>query len=54
MQANALRSVHVMFTRSTGMCSSVHMNNMQLPCADHVKYLGLHLDRTHLATPYLH
>jgi hypothetical protein len=21
------------------------MNNVQLPCADHVKYLGLHLDR---------
>jgi hypothetical protein len=25
--------------------SPVHMNNVQLPSADHVKYLGLHLDR---------
>jgi hypothetical protein len=23
----------------------VHMTNVQLPCEDHVKYLGLHLDR---------
>jgi hypothetical protein len=44
MQANALKSVHVTFTTRTGMCP-VHMNNVQLPCADHVKYLGLHLDR---------
>jgi hypothetical protein len=27
------------------MCPPVHTNNVQLPCADHVKYLGLHLDR---------
>jgi hypothetical protein len=45
MQANALKSVHVMFTTHTGMCPPVHMNNMQLACADQVKYLGLHLDR---------
>jgi hypothetical protein len=45
MQANALKSVHVTFTTRTGMCPPVHMNNVQLPCADQVKYLGLHLDR---------
>jgi hypothetical protein len=33
------------FTTLTGMCPPVYMNNMQLPCAYHVKYLGLHLDR---------
>jgi hypothetical protein len=44
MQANALKSVHVTFTTRTGMCPPVHMNNVQLPCADQVKYLGLHLD----------
>jgi hypothetical protein len=44
-QANTLKSVHVMFTTCTGMCSPVHMNNVQLPCADQVKYLGIHLDR---------
>jgi hypothetical protein len=55
MQTNALISVHVMFTTRTGMCPPVHMNNVQLPCADQVKYLGLHLDRklTWLP-PYLH
>jgi hypothetical protein len=45
MQANALKSVHVAFTTRSGMCPPVHMNNVQLPCEDHVKYPGLHLDR---------
>jgi hypothetical protein len=45
MQANALTSVQVTFTTRTGMSPPVHMNNVQLPCADQVKYLGLHLDR---------
>jgi hypothetical protein len=49
MQANALKSVHVTFTTRTGTCPPVHMNNVQLPWADHVKYLGLHL-----APPNLH
>jgi hypothetical protein len=26
------------------MCPPVHMSNVQLPCADRIKYLGLHLD----------
>jgi hypothetical protein len=54
MLANALKSVHVMFTTRTGMCAPVRINNVQLPRADHFKYLGIHLDRTHLAPPYLH
>jgi hypothetical protein len=45
MLANALKSVHVTFTTRTGMCPPVHLNNVQLPFADQVKYLGLHLDR---------
>jgi hypothetical protein len=45
MQANTLKSLNVTFTTRTGMCPSVYMNNEQFPCADHVKYLGLHLDR---------
>jgi hypothetical protein len=44
MQANELKSVHVTFTTRTGMRPPVHMKNVQLSCADHVKYLGLHLD----------
>jgi hypothetical protein len=43
--AHALKSVHVTFTTRTGMCPPVHMNNVQLPSADHVKYPGLDLDR---------
>jgi hypothetical protein len=43
MQANALKSVHVTFTTRSDTCPPVHMNNVQLPCEDHDKYLGLHL-----------
>jgi hypothetical protein len=45
MQANALKRFHVTFTTRTGMSRPVLMNNIQLPISDHVKYLGLHLDR---------
>jgi hypothetical protein len=45
MQVNTLKSVHVTFTTRTGMCPPVHMNNVPLPSANHVKYLGLHLDK---------
>jgi hypothetical protein len=40
MQANALKSVHVTFTTCSGTCPPVRINNVQLPCEDHVKYLG--------------
>jgi hypothetical protein len=43
--ANASKSLHVTFTTRSGKCPPVHLNNMQLPREDHVKYLGLHLDR---------
>jgi hypothetical protein len=45
MQASALKSVHETFTTRSDTCPTVHMNTVQLPCEDHVKYLGLHLDR---------
>jgi hypothetical protein len=44
MQTNPLKSVHITFTTRSGKCPPVHMNNIQIPSADHVKYLGLHLD----------
>jgi hypothetical protein len=44
MQTNPLKSVHITFTTRSGKCPPVHMNDVQLPSADHVKYLGLHLD----------
>jgi hypothetical protein len=45
MQANAHKLIHVTFTTRSGTCPPVHMNNVQLPCEDHLNYLGLHLDR---------
>jgi hypothetical protein len=45
LQPNARKSVHVTFTTPTGQCPPVHLNNVELPTADHVKYLGLHLNR---------
>jgi hypothetical protein len=45
MQANPHKSVHITFTTRSGMCPPVHLNAVHLPCADHVKYLGFHLDR---------
>jgi hypothetical protein len=44
MQTNPLKSVHITFTTRSGKCPPVHMNNIQLPSSDQVKYLGLHLD----------
>jgi hypothetical protein len=40
MQAHALKSVHVTFTARSGTCPPVHMNNVQLPCEDHVNTSG--------------
>jgi hypothetical protein len=59
MQANALKSVHVTFTTRSGTCPPVRMNNVQLPYEDHIKYLGLHLDRKltwlhHIFTKWKH
>jgi hypothetical protein len=45
MKANESKSIHVTFTRRREMCPQVHINNVQLPQENDVKYLGLHLDR---------
>jgi hypothetical protein len=45
MHANPSKSLHVTFTTRTGTCPPVQLNDVQLPSEDHVKYLGLHLDR---------
>jgi hypothetical protein len=45
MKAKETKSVHVTFTTRRATCPPVHMNGVQIPQEDHVKYLGLHLDR---------
>jgi hypothetical protein len=45
MKANESKSIHVTFTTRRKMCAPVHINNVQLPQEENVKYLGLHLDR---------
>jgi hypothetical protein len=45
MKANESKSIHVTFTTRRETCPPVHINNLQLPHEEFVKYLGLHLDR---------
>jgi len=45
MKANETKSVQVTFTLNKLICPPVQLNNEQLPQADEVKYLGIHLDR---------
>jgi hypothetical protein len=45
MKTNGTKSTHITFTTHRETCPPVHINNVQLPQAEEVKYLGLHLDR---------
>jgi hypothetical protein len=45
MKVNETKSVHVTFTTRRQTCPPVQINNVQIPQDNHVKYLGLHLDR---------
>jgi hypothetical protein len=45
LKANTSKSTHVTFTTRTATCPGVLIYNEQLPQAEEVKYLGLHLDR---------
>lgn len=45
INVNGSKCVHVTFTTRKGNCSPVYLNNQQIPVADEVKYLGIHLDR---------
>jgi hypothetical protein len=45
MKATGSKSTHITFTTRRGTCSPVHINNVQIPQTEVVKYLGLHLDR---------
>jgi hypothetical protein len=43
MKANGTKSTHIAITRKE-TCLPVHINSIQLPQAEKIKYLGLHLD----------
>jgi hypothetical protein len=45
MKAIEAKSTHVTFTTRRATCPPVHINDVQLPQKEDVKYLGLHLDR---------
>jgi hypothetical protein len=45
MKANGSKSIHVVFTIGSETCLPVHINNVQLPQEEDVKYLGLQLGR---------
>jgi hypothetical protein len=45
LKANSSKSTHVTFTTRRATCPGVYIYNEQLPQAEEVKYLGLHLDR---------
>jgi hypothetical protein len=44
MKANGTKSTHITFTTHRETCPPVHIINIQLPQAEEVKYVGLHLD----------
>jgi hypothetical protein len=41
---NESKSIHVTFTTQRETCLPVHINSVQLPQEEDIKYLGLHLD----------
>jgi hypothetical protein len=45
LKASGSKLTHVTFTTCRATCPPVHIYNEQLPQAEEVKYLGLHLDR---------
>jgi len=45
IKANESKSTHITFTLRRRTCPPVNINHRQLPQAEHVKYLGMHLDR---------
>jgi len=49
MKANETKSAQVTFTLKKSTCPPVHLNNKQMTQIEDVKYLGIHVDRTHLA-----
>lgn len=45
IKVNKSKSIHITFANRQGICPPITLNRVQIPQDDHVKYLGLHLDR---------
>lgn len=45
IKANESKSLQVTFATRQGICPPVILNNAEVPHSDHVRYLGIHLDR---------
>jgi hypothetical protein len=45
IKVNETKSVHVTFTMKRQTCPPVFLNSQPIPQSDHVKYLGMYLDR---------
>jgi hypothetical protein len=45
IKANESKSVNVIFTLRRDACPPVMLNNVTVPQSDHVRYLGIHLDK---------
>lgn len=45
IKANEIKSTHITFTLKRNTCPPVSLNSQNLPQAEEVKYLGMHLDR---------
>lgn len=45
IKANENKSINVTFTLKKGTCPPVKLNNLEIPKQDHVRYLGVHLDK---------
>lgn len=45
IKTNKIKSVHVTFTTRQGNCPPIKINNVVVPQVEHVKYLGIYLNR---------
>lgn len=45
IKINESKSIHCTFTLKQKVCPPIYLNNVPLPTAQNVRYLGLHLDR---------
>jgi hypothetical protein len=45
MKANESKAIHLPFSTQRETCPRIHIDNVQLPQKEDIKYLGLHLDR---------